>query len=276
MKKITVLYHNDLDGKCCAAIIDYYYKNEIDTNLTFISFDYEKDYKVPKEVYKCDMLYIVDCTLDPNTMTDLFENYHKNNFIWIDHHISSIMNNNSSIYGTRLPGPNSACYLTWIDLYGYTDIPDAVKYISDRDVWSYKWGKLTIGFTEWLASQDNSVENKKMWYSIFENRNIGKHIDDGMIMYNSRIKMLKDDVDRLSYESEINGVKCLKMNCTSLYSISDVCALMIEKGYEVAWSWYKAKEMKYHSLRSNGNIDVSEIAKKFGGGGHKNAAGFIT
>lgn len=28
------------------------------------------------------------------------------------------------------------------------------------------------------------------------------------------------------------------------------------------------------SLRSNGDYDVSAIAKKFGGGGHKNAAGF--
>jgi nanoRNase/pAp phosphatase (c-di-AMP/oligoRNAs hydrolase) len=28
------------------------------------------------------------------------------------------------------------------------------------------------------------------------------------------------------------------------------------------------------SLRSNGDYDVSAIAKVFGGGGHKNAAGF--
>lgn len=29
-----------------------------------------------------------------------------------------------------------------------------------------------------------------------------------------------------------------------------------------------------YSLRSRGDFDVSAIAKKFGGGGHKNAAGF--
>jgi len=30
------------------------------------------------------------------------------------------------------------------------------------------------------------------------------------------------------------------------------------------------------SLRSIGDFDVSDIAKKFGGGGHRNAAGFTT
>lgn len=39
--------------------------------------------------------------------------------------------------------------------------------------------------------------------------------------------------------------------------------------------WYIAREGKVRcSLRSNGEYDVSAIAKLFGGGGHKNAAGF--
>lgn len=276
MKKITVLYHNDLDGKCSAAIIDYYYKHERDIDITFIPFNYKKNYEVPKELYECDLLYMVDCALDPNVMTDLCENYHKQNFIWIDHHISAMLNNNSSIYGTRLPKPNSACYLTWVYLYSDIDIPDGVKYISDRDVWDYKHGKLTIGFTEWLASQDDNVDNKDLWFSIFENRDIGKHIDHGMIMYNSRMKMLNDDIDRLSYESEIDNHKCLKMNCSSLYSISDACALMIKRGYSISWSWYEINGIYYNSLRSDGSIDVSKIAEKFGGGGHHNASGFTT
>jgi len=31
---------------------------------------------------------------------------------------------------------------------------------------------------------------------------------------------------------------------------------------------------KVYSLRSVGDFDVSEVAKKYGGGGHRNAAGF--
>ena len=35
------------------------------------------------------------------------------------------------------------------------------------------------------------------------------------------------------------------------------------------------KEGNRVSLRSNNNIDVNEVAKLFGCGGHKNAAGFL-
>lgn len=41
--------------------------------------------------------------------------------------------------------------------------------------------------------------------------------------------------------------------------------------------WYAASDLRVHcSLRSNGDYDVSAIAKAFGGGGHRNAAGFST
>ena len=38
--------------------------------------------------------------------------------------------------------------------------------------------------------------------------------------------------------------------------------------------WQRDKNRIEVSLRSNGDLDVSKIASKFKGGGHKNAAGF--
>ena len=50
--------------------------------------------------------------------------------------------------------------------------------------------------------------------------------------------------------------------------------LMIVKGIECAIFMYETKPMEYKvSMRSGGNVDVSEIAVKFGGGGHVRAAG---
>jgi len=41
--------------------------------------------------------------------------------------------------------------------------------------------------------------------------------------------------------------------------------------------WYMGADLRIKcSLRSNGDYDVSAIARSFGGGGHKNAAGFET
>ena len=42
----------------------------------------------------------------------------------------------------------------------------------------------------------------------------------------------------------------------------------------IGW-FYDAKDNKYiHSIRSRGEVDVRVIAESFGGGGHKNSAGF--
>ncbi len=50
--------------------------------------------------------------------------------------------------------------------------------------------------------------------------------------------------------------------------------LRIVKGVECAIFMYEVAPMEYKvSMRSNGNVDVAEIAVKFGGGGHVRAAG---
>jgi phosphoesterase RecJ-like protein len=38
--------------------------------------------------------------------------------------------------------------------------------------------------------------------------------------------------------------------------------------------WQSADSRINYSLRSKGNLDVGALAKKYGGGGHQNMAGF--
>jgi len=58
------------------------------------------------------------------------------------------------------------------------------------------------------------------------------------------------------------------------FMASDVAGELSE-GYPFAAVFWVSQSEKTYSLRSRENgIDVSEIAKKYGGGGHKHAAGF--
>ena len=51
----------------------------------------------------------------------------------------------------------------------------------------------------------------------------------------------------------------------------------ISQDYPFAMMYFDTEDKRIYSLRSSENgIDVSEIAKKMGGGGHFNAAGFST
>lgn len=66
------------------------------------------------------------------------------------------------------------------------------------------------------------------------------------------------------------------VNATSLWSeVGDELLRLYPEAPFVA-SWHQTRDcaVKY-SLRSKGDFDVSEVAKAFGGGGHKNAAGFV-
>jgi len=60
--------------------------------------------------------------------------------------------------------------------------------------------------------------------------------------------------------SEVGHELCLKGLFTKLFS-----AYYFDRNNKRQWG-----------LRSIGDFDVSEIAKKYGGGGHRNAAGFET
>src|ERR1700719_5146919 len=63
-------------------------------------------------------------------------------------------------------------------------------------------------------------------------------------------------------------VNCPYMNC------SEVGNVLAQKA-EVSITWFeRADGLTQFSLRSIGDIDVSEIAKAFLGGGHRNASGF--
>jgi hypothetical protein len=68
--------------------------------------------------------------------------------------------------------------------------------------------------------------------------------------------------------------KGLAANCPP-HLASDVGHQLANASGTYGLLWYINKEGKcICSLRSNGDYDVSAIAKAFGGGGHKNAAGF--
>jgi nanoRNase/pAp phosphatase (c-di-AMP/oligoRNAs hydrolase) len=67
----------------------------------------------------------------------------------------------------------------------------------------------------------------------------------------------------------------LAINAPAEYA-SDIGSLLAIKSgtYGAVWTYWGAGKYQV-SLRSVGDFDVSKIAKYYGGGGHRNAAGFI-
>ena len=73
----------------------------------------------------------------------------------------------------------------------------------------------------------------------------------------------------------LKPVHGLAVNCNAAFT-SDVGHVLAKRcgTYALCWSLQNNGQVASVSLRSEGNYDVSELAKRYGGGGHKNAAGF--
>ena len=76
-------------------------------------------------------------------------------------------------------------------------------------------------------------------------------------------------------EAELDGFSALVVNSPILPS--QLGNAIVKKGYDLGITWAHSSDVIKVSLRSNkdGNVHVVEFSKKYGGGGHKSAAGFI-
>mgnify|MGYP001612574962 FL=1 len=74
-------------------------------------------------------------------------------------------------------------------------------------------------------------------------------------------------------EVNFEGFKAYAVNLRAFHS--EIGMRLVEKFPPVSVIWGEESDGRIHiSLRSDGTVDVSDIAAKFGGGGHKKAAGF--
>jgi oligoribonuclease NrnB/cAMP/cGMP phosphodiesterase (DHH superfamily) len=87
----------------------------------------------------------------------------------------------------------------------------------------------------------------------------------------------KDVADLFKHRHPIHsaGQDGLAVNTNPKYSSELGHRLATESGtFGCTYSYSGADKKWWYQLRSNGDFDVSKIAKFYDGGGHKNAAGF--
>lgn len=150
--------------------------------------------------------------------------------------------------------------------------PWLVNYTEDRDLWRHKldWSR---EINAWLRSYplDFALWDKFVMVSpgceAWDMR-----VDAGAAILRSERQMVEEHV-RHAREIEMDGHKVLSVNATVLFS--DVAG-ELAKGRPFGACYFDRYDGKRQwSLRSAPDgVDVAEVAKKRGGGGHKHAAGF--
>lgn len=274
-------YHkSDLDGICSGAIIKYKYPE-----CEMIGVDYGDDINPLDHIDLGKECYVVDFAFSSEIMEKLF---YKTHLIWIDHHKSSFdivnkINNSHGIVGTTIHGKReigkAGCELTWEYLFPEREMPEAIQLLGRYDVWDnsaeWCWENRTLPFQYGMKSLNRSVDSK-FWHLLFsDNRQINKIVDKGILILVYQKEQNKKILENNYFEREFQGLKAICLN-NQVYNSQVFDSLWDEDKYDIMICFaYTGKHWKVSLYSTKDSVDCSELAKEFGGGGHKGAAGFI-
>ncbi|MEK7481835.1 MAG: DHHA1 domain-containing protein [Patescibacteria group bacterium] len=263
MKNIIILYHKDCFDGFGGAWAAY---KKFGKNADY--FGVEHQTQPPKEL-KNKEIYLIDfCYQKKEMMEKLLKENRK--VVIIDHHISqkeAVKISSEYVYDLK----HSGSVLAWKYFHPKKPIPKLLRHIEDIDLWKFK----LAGTKELIMALDTRDFNFSVWDKAakdFENsKKRKKYFEIGKILMKYRQKLIDKLVSRAD-KAKIHDYFALAVNSPIFQS--EIGNALVEKGASVGIIWSQRNGKKYFSLRSNGKVDVSKIAGKFNGGGHKAAAGF--
>jgi oligoribonuclease NrnB/cAMP/cGMP phosphodiesterase (DHH superfamily) len=264
--KVCVFHANCLDGFTSAWIVKQHFPE-----ATFVEGNYNRNLDIEKFRNK-DVIF-VDFSTKANILSDIADIAHS--VLIIDHHVSA--EKELGMLGDELPNvevifdmKKSGAMLTW-EFYNDEPAPFIVKLVQDRDLWTFNYPE-TKPAMAYARTLDMSF---KEWDKLM-NESIDHLVEMGTVLYNAKQKDVKYLVNNCAFKGMIAGEEVLIANIPYIFS-SEAGHEMVNRFGKFAVTYFISKDGKYnYSFRANDEYDVSELAAKFGGGGHPNAAGCVT
>lgn len=271
--KPLVIYHaNCIDGFAAAWTMREDLMRE-GCDAEFLPHQYGQPFDV--EQSKGRVVYILDYSFKRPVMEQIRDLSAK--LIVIDHHKTA----QAEVAGLalregdllRFDMEKSGASLTWSYCFG-GEIPPLIRYVEDRDLWRFK-------YPETEAIMDCVASYPYMWVAygdLFKrcSTTAGRDelIREGKAIGRYKAQQVATSVSQ-AREIELDGHKVLAVNMSVANLLSQIAG-ELSKGRPFGLAYFQAKEGHWvYSLRSQDDgIDVSELAKMHGGGGHKHAAGF--
>lgn len=289
----TVIYHSaDYDGIFCWEIAKKFLPKE---ETVFIGWNFgDPKIHMPEN----GTVYILD--LSPECLSSaVLTQEQVNRLIWIDHHKTSIEKYNEAIPGYRIDGV-AACRLTWqwfaSPKVGDIGIPvieslPTKQYFIDR--------KVDEPLSVQLAGEYDIWDKRNPWAEMFQYALRAVEPDwDKLLLPSSEsesdaytldlvnkgeiVQRYSQNVDasickHKTWLMEWGGLKFLCVNSARFNSLFFAAKDIPETGHDALLGFCfdgKCWTVSLYHANHRTDLDLSEIAKKHGGGGHKGACGF--
>lgn len=287
---VHIFYHvKDLDGHCSGAIARYYHEVVHKEKVKMHPFDY--GYELDESEFETrDHIIFVDIT--PSPYERIHELSAKHNVMVIDHHRTFIdfleQSNKSPIPGIRKDG-TAACELAWGFYFGI-EAPKFVHLLGRYDVWDssdkQKWKNEVLPFQYGCRMKnldpqyDSAFAFISHWIKDFvderkDSSDIFEIIEDGHTILDYQAKEDEKAIQMYSFEAVFDGKPVIALNSTRANSkVFDSVWDPEKYDMMMVFVWCRAQYYNVSLYSTKKGIICGDIAKKYGGGGHIQAAGF--
>jgi uncharacterized protein len=263
------IYHNDADGCASAAVV----RHAIGEDAVMHEISYGEP--TPwKKIANVKHVVIVDFSLPLQDMKRVASD---RMLTWIDHHKSAMeeVNDEASHWSGLRDLNEAACVLTWKYFFPHKPVPRALVLIGDRDIWRQEEPD-SGAFNEGLRQEHTQPNNDQLWKPLLSDipSAVESLISKGLPLLDARIQAMRRFVSRYGFPVIFEGWRTLAVNQRG---DGDLGQHIRDLGYDIGYCYIEGSQggkiVTFVTLFS-GNVDVSEIARKYGGGGHQGAAGF--
>lgn len=272
-----VIHHSaDADGDCCREIA----RLNLGTSAACVGWDYGQ--QVP-ETRSYERIYMLDCCV-PELMADP-------RLIWIDHHAPQIAKYPKTIRGYRIDGV-AACRLTWQWFAdplesGLPQLPDyverrvqepiAVRLIGENDIWDHRDPQVAV-FQHGLRSQPIDWTRLLHYDSPHSLHYVRRLMEAAEYVGYAARQSAERFMAESSFMLEWAGLRWLAINGgPSMSSSRYESAIRPEHDACLTWGWVPkigAYKISLRGVPHRPDLDLSAIALRHGGGGHRQACGF--
>lgn len=276
---VAVLHDTDPDGYGAAWAISKFLPEATFFPVPHSRPDWEYTIRLFPELKEFQHIIVTDLSFDRETTMTLMATFES--FTVIDHHATA-EKSIGDLPGVYIDTTRSAAMLAWRFFKPTGLAPRLTEYIQDYDIWQHKLeGTHEIASLVQGTMHNASIDKfDELDHMLSDDVGFARALDLGaaVLEYRRSMAALSATAAR-KVRFEGHSVPCVNVSLPQL--VSDV-GHMLNNGVAFSVSWFQQEDGLYkYSLRSRFGdqpqaLDVSEIAAKYGGGGHARAAGFMS
>lgn len=263
MKPVCIYHGNCADGFGAAWV----FHTQADREFDFHAGVYQD---APPDVEGRDV-YLVDFSYKRDVVEKITELATR--VVLIDHHKTAIEDLMPLINSKQIEAlvdlEHSGAMLAWKWFNGRVDdAPELLRHIEDRDLWHFA----LAGTREIQANVFSHPYDFEVWDQLMATP-VSELIAEGKAIERKHFKDIHELIGIVTRRMVIGGYNVPVANLP--YTLTSDAGHTLAKNEPFAACYWDTPSGRVFSLRSTDNgLDVSEIAKQYGGGGHKHASGF--